>query len=211
MLLIVTRSAMRSPRRVGRSVTSRRRRPPGSTSTTARSPIVPADGGHASRTMPRSRRPSLTRCSDTRADWPSRTVRSPVRCSRSGRTGPAKAASTTQSASTTPLTTSTPVREGTAKPTTRAPSAANSAARPVRTIAAAQPDLEAGTPVGPPSARNGHGGQDGIQHRIGGDAFELSLRAQDDPVPQGRPSQRLDVVGGHEIATGQPGPGPAGS
>ena len=40
------------------------------------------------------------------------------------------------------------------------------------------------------------------------DALELGLGAQPEPVHEGRVGERLDVVGGDEVAAGQPGPGP---
>ena len=50
--------------------------------------------------------------------------------------------------------------------------------------------------------------EDAVEHRVGRHALELGLGPQLDPVPQRRPGQRLDVVGGHVVAAGQPGPGP---
>ena len=67
----VTRSAGRSPRRVGTS-SGREAGVPGGRSTGCRLPRAPADGGHASRTTPRTRRPLwlLTRKRDRRLARP---------------------------------------------------------------------------------------------------------------------------------------------
>jgi hypothetical protein len=129
----VTRAGRRSPRRVGVSVTVKRRRSPAGTSTAWRAGSAPALGGQASRSTPRSRRgPGLCTVSRTVADRPSRTAVSPERSSRRSRTLAASARSTSTPTSSRPSTTTKPHTFGRTSPTNSAPSAAISAVRPVR-------------------------------------------------------------------------------
>src|SRR5690606_19509215 len=109
----------------------------------------------------------------------------------------ASAASTvhaTRTSSAQPTTTS-----GTGSSTTGStPTAVSTTARQVIVIVLA--------PCG--SARHRHGGQDHVEHALGGDALELGLGAQLHSVPQRRVGERLDVVRGDVTPPGQPRPRP---
>ncbi len=97
----VTRSASRSPRRVGsRGVTSRADSP-GGRDTACRFRVAPADGCHASRTTPRTRcLPSLVTTRVDRDGWVSRTDPGTVRRTTRSRGEPASARSTSTASST---------------------------------------------------------------------------------------------------------------
>ena len=127
----VTRSARRSPRRVGVSATDSRRRSPAGTVIRCRVGTAPALGGHASRTTARSvRGPGLATASSTCTVPPSRTAVSPERRSCSAETGAASSTSTS-TPSSSPASTPRKVGSPGDNPHTTAPMPATSTSRPV--------------------------------------------------------------------------------
>ena len=56
------------------------------------------------------------------------------------------------------------------------------------------------------SAGHGYGGEDAVEHAIGGSAFELDLRPQHHPVPQRGFHHGLHLIRRDEVSTGQPRP-----
>lgn len=137
---MVTRSAWRSPRRVGRRRVVRRRRSPAGTVRRWREAAtsVPGSqllGGQASRRRARRRRPEgLVTVSVTSAVSPRRTEVSPERARPRRRTGAARAASQAQARARGAFTARMPVQLGSQMPTGSVPRAASRAARPVSAI-----------------------------------------------------------------------------
>jgi hypothetical protein len=149
---IVTVAATASPRRRGVSDVVRVARPPPGNLTGACRGAAPALGGHASRTMARSgRRPGFSIVTVTDAVSPSRTLVSPARVTRSGRTGAASSRSATIPAASRPSTTTSAAAVRSPR-TTRTPASASAAARPVSATAGYRgTGTEASTPSSMPS------------------------------------------------------------
>ena len=78
-----------------------------------------------------------------------------------------------------------------------------------------QPRRSAGSPDATVSQRRQRrdrdGGEDAVEHAVGGDALELGLGPQLHPVPQRRPGEGLDVVRGDVVAAGRATPTPGRS
>ena len=155
-----------------------------------------ADGGHASRSRPRTRRTdgfATVSAHLRRLAQPDRGV---AGAGQPQRGAPARRAPTSSatSASSAPVTSSTPSPDGSSS---RHHRGARQREQP-----------------GPPGQRHRVSGGPGRRRarpsstRVRRHALQLGLGPQLDPVPQRRPGQRLDVVRRHVVAAGQPGPGP---
>ncbi len=158
---IVTRSASRSPRRDGSSAVRSRTDSPSGRSTACRLSTAPAEGCHASRTSPRSRRPEeLVSVSSLVAGSLSRTAAGTRRRTTTCRGDAASRASTTHATTTSASQPSHVACTGTSA-TTGTPSATRRAARPVGTM----------------SARDGDRGEHRVEHGLRVHALQLGLGA----------------------------------
>src|SRR5664279_6338093 len=218
-LRTVTRSARRSPRRVGvRKVCTATRSPP-RTVTACRSPAAPAEGCQASRTIPRKRRGvGLVSHSVVEPLTPSRTwwTRSRLMTSLPGLGASSRSSPMAHAVTSHQIPTVVMVGWST---TAIIPSIKSAGARPVNVMMTTLLPLRGASASGTlsgyvrawlDSAGNRHGGQGAGQHRPDADALELGFRTQGQPVGQRCVRERLDVIGGDELPAAQPGPDPAG-
>ena len=181
------------PRRVGSGVRSRTRSP-GAGRIRCRLPSAPAVGCQASRSTPRTRRrPVLVTEEDRLGVVPAGPSDrgSPRTMFQHPRPG----------ASSSRAATSSPPRAATATPCAPGPQHHRHQAQQEQH--GTRPGCHRAT-----SAGDRHRAERGAEHLRHVDALELGLGTQPEPVREGRLGQRLDVVGGDEVAAGQPGPGP---
>ena len=91
-------------------------------------------------------------------------------------------------------------RRRAARPTTMTAPSTSHGAGTHHSVSTPTPTDEGGHPPGDHYRGVGHGGEQRVEHGVGGHALELGLVPQPDPVPQRRPGHRLHVVGRDVVA-----------